>query len=299
MRINLEQKIGMRAIKTAIAVVIGLYLSMILNLNTPIFVTIATITAMKSSFSESFQDINRRIFTAIFGVILGSVLGMIPTPDILHPLVAGAGILIVIYILLVINMKDMILLSCIVFGASFYADQKLLYSINRIIGTCLGAGVSLLVNYLISAPKVYDDFIKNVRLTLKNSEIFMINLIMKGVYSINIFEKSYENTKKSFNLLLSEEKAPIHEDFNMDTAKEIVEIFEDMHLRFNLLHSVKDSIHLTAENKINFERHFNLEILVEGRLEGELNDVYNFHINTILNDIDKLRKLLGGSNANR
>ena len=149
-KLDYKYRIGMRAFKTALAVVIGLYLSYLLNLDSPIFVSIAAVSSMKPSMSESLQDTKKRAFTCVFGVILGYLSSIISVPEFVEPLIAGLGILITIYILVVFKMKDMTQLSCIVFVASFSSNSdKFYYATNRIIGTFVGIIVGVLVNYFI------------------------------------------------------------------------------------------------------------------------------------------------------
>ena len=82
-KIDYKYRIGMRAIKTALAVLIGLYISYLLNLNSPIFVSIAAVSSMKPSMSESLDDMKKRLFTAVIGVIIGYLASKISLPLLL------------------------------------------------------------------------------------------------------------------------------------------------------------------------------------------------------------------------
>ncbi|EFI41790.1 hypothetical protein HMPREF0629_00416 [Peptoniphilus sp. oral taxon 386 str. F0131] len=291
--INFKKKIGMRTIKTALAVVIGLYLSMLLNLNTPIFTSIATISTMKSSFSESFIDVKKRLFTSIFGVILGSILGMFKTHQLLNPIIAGLGIIIIIYILQATNVKDMTVLSCVVFMASFISDSKLIYGFDRVLGTFLGVVISVSINYLIATPNVYEHFINNSRDTLKKSKNFMLQLIMNEEHSISEFEESFANTKKSYELLISELDTPIHARFDFYKAERIMELFTDFNNRFQLLNSIDSRPDMTSDNCNLIEDIFFIKLLENGKLKGDLNTIYNYHLHKILLNLSIVEKLIG------
>lgn len=158
-KIDYKYRIGMRTLKTALAVVIGLYISYLLDLDSAIFVSIAAVSTMKPSMSESLEDFKKRLFTCVFGVMVGYFFSKISVVEYLEPLIAGLGILLTIYILVVVKMKDMTQLSCIVFVASFCSNSdKFYYATNRIIGTVIGIIVGVLVNYFISSPNVWEDF---------------------------------------------------------------------------------------------------------------------------------------------
>lgn len=292
--INFRKKIGMRTIKTSIAVLIGLYLSMLLKLDTPIFTSIAAISSMKSSFSESMVDVKKRAFTAVFGVSLGYILSLIPSNIYLTPIIGSIGIIIVIYILQVFNVKDMTVLSCIVFIASFSSEyNKLIYGFNRIVGTFLGIFISIAINYLISSPNIYEDFIFISRKTLISAKDFMIQLIMSSNHSMEEFEKLFSETKKNYNLLISESNTFIRTDFDMDKAEEIMNYFEEISFRFNVLDYVKSRPEITESNLTTIEDVYQLEFFENGSLKGDINNVYNYHIKKILFNIKELERIIG------
>ncbi|RVU55607.1 FUSC family protein [Anaerosphaera multitolerans] len=296
-KINFKIKIGMRVIKTAIAVTLCLYISLIFNLDSPIFMCIPAITSMKSSLSESYNDVKKRMFSAIFGVILGVAFSYIPAGDYIRPLLGGLGIIIIIYILQVFNMKQMVLLSCLVFIAGFTSKtDKFIYGFNRILGTFLGIIIGIAVNYLISSPNVYVDFISEAKNTLENTRQFIMELISKREHNIDDFEDSYNNTIKQYELLLSEKNTPLHVDFDMDRAKRITDLLQDIHLRFNLLNSFDKSPYVSKANKQLINEVFSLTLVIDGDLEGELNSVFNYHMHRILENILILEKLVGENN---
>lgn len=299
--IDFKQTIGMRIIKTALAVTIGLYLSMLLNLNSPIFTSIASITSMKPSFAESFKDVKKRMFTAIFGVSLGFILGSINVPEYISPFVAGFGIIIIIYILQVFKIKDMASMSCIVFIASFLSNtDKIIYGVNRIVGTFLGIVVGVAINYLISSPDIYEDFIEEAKKTTKiatntSKELFLY----KGIRDISAFEMSYHKTDKFFGLLLKELDTPIHGKINLSLSKNIIKLLTNIDLRLNLLSNIKKGPNISDENIDLIADIYKYTILFPGELYGDLNTVYNYHMNVIFKNIKELNMLIGENNGQR
>lgn len=293
--IEMKQTIGMRTIKTALAVTIGLYLSMLFNLNSPIFTSIASITSMKPSFAESFSDVKKRMFTAIFGVSLGFILGSINVSEYISPFIAGLGIIIIIYILQVFKIRDMASMSCIVFIASFLSNtDKIIYGVNRIVGTFLGIVVGVLVNYLISSPNIYEDFLEVSRhanniATLTARELFL----SKDNHNISEFEIAYKKVEKTFGLLIKELDTPMHGKINLELSKTIMKLLTNIDLRLNLLSNIKKGPEMNEENIELIKKLYNYSILFPGDLEGDLNTVYNYHMNVIIKNIDELNKLIG------
>lgn len=299
--IELKQTIGMRIIKTALAVTIGLYLSMLFNLNSPIFTTIASITSMKPSFAESFKDVKKRMFTAIFGVTLGFILGSINVDEYISPFVAGFGIIIVIYILQVFKMKDMASMSCIVFIASFLSNtDKVIYGINRIVATFVGIVVGVLVNYLISSPNIYEDFLEATKKTTTIASTTAKNLFLTTKdKNILYFEQSYKICEKTFSLLLKELDTPIHGKIDLELSKNIMRLLTNIDLRFSLLYNIKKSPVITDDNLDLIAKLYKYTIIFPGKLEGDLNTVYNYHMNIIFKNIDELNKLIGELDGQR
>ncbi|CDZ75519.1 hypothetical protein ING2D1G_1382 [Peptoniphilus sp. ING2-D1G] len=292
--LDFKKRIGMRTVKTSLAVTISLYLSMLLNLNTPIFTAIAAITSMKASISESFSDVRKRIFTAIFGVVLGYIFSVIPIKDIFSPLLAGLGIIIIIYLLQIFNMKSMITLSCIVFIASYTAKTgTLTYGINRVLGTFLGIAVSVMINFLISAPNIFESFIVEAKEVNENFKQFLIQLIVMEEHHIEDIEKSYVKLLKTYNTLISEQRTPAHAETDFICAKEIIKNLEDVNTRFQILNSIEYKPRVFNYNKKAIENYLHLEILQAGDLEGDLNSVYNFHIMKIITQLTAVDKIIG------
>lgn len=293
-KVNFKIKIGMRVIKTAIAVILSLYVSILFKLDSPIFTCIPAITSMKSSFSESYNDVKKRMFSAIFGVILGVLFSYITQNQYIKPLLGGLGIVIIIYILQVFDMKEMVLLSCLVFIAGFTSkSDKLIYGFNRIFGTFLGIVIGVAVNYFISSPNVYEDFISNSKKTLEETKIFIIELISTKNHDIEAFDSAFNKTIKNYDLLLSELSTPFHVKFDMDSAKTITELFKDISLRFNLLNSFDKSPYVYKSNKLLINKIFSFDLIKDGDLDGELNSVFNYHMHRILENILKLEKIIG------
>lgn len=292
--LNLKRPIGMRTIKTALAVTLSLYISQLLNLGAPIFTAIASVSTMKASISESFNDVSKRLFTAVFGVILGYLFSLIPVGEEFLPLLAGVGIIIIIYMLQVLNLKRMIILSCIVFVASLSAESnKLVYGINRIIGTFVGVAVSVPINYLISAPNLSQTYLKQAKSLTELSKMFLLELITKNEHAITDFEIEYNKLKEIYKTIVSEKSMPVHGELLPVTTEKIMKLFDDINFRFHILNSITERPNVEKESQEMLESLLRLNIFTEGQLEGDLNSVYNFHIKKIISNLNELEKIIG------
>lgn len=156
-------KIGLRTIKTAIAV----FLCLLFFPNEPFFACLTVVFCVQDTVSNS---INMAINRAL-GTVLGAVVGLLfliicrfftYNIDIyiirkfLVYLTIAIGIIIVIYLCNLIKKTAAINIACIIFLAvtTVHAfGNPIYYALNRIIETLFGIFVALLVNKFISPPK--------------------------------------------------------------------------------------------------------------------------------------------------
>lgn len=292
---------GMRTVKTAIAVALGLYISYLLKLDSPIFVGISSITTMQRSYTETFESMRLRVLTAIVGVILGFVLSLITDNPMVRPIIAGFGILLCITILLRFNLQRMISLTCIVFIASYVAkSDKIVYGVNRVIGTILGVVISMLVNFLISSPKIERDF--NEILDNAYKDVFRMTkqiLLIQNHPSLGILRKEIESANEYYELLNEEVNHLFLPEKELTLQKQIVDELNAVFINLRIVNLMRDDYpNLTWTNRALIEDLFQFTVLFDGNMDGSENIVYNYHINSLLTRLQKIREIRkGGSSA--
>ena len=152
MRIEFK-KVGMRNIKTAIAVVLSILISKAIKMEYPFYAAIASIISMQSSVEDSFKTGRNRMLGTIIGAIIGFLCALI-NPESL--ILVGLGIVIVIYLCNLLSWKESSSIGCVVFCAimlNIKGNNPLFYSLNRILDTFVGIIVAIGVNYFIVPPK--------------------------------------------------------------------------------------------------------------------------------------------------
>ena len=289
-KIDYKYRIGMRTLKTALAVVIGLYISYLLDLDSAIFVSIAAVSTMKPSMSESLEDFKKRLFTCVFGVMVGYFFSKISVVEYLEPLIAGLGILLTIYILVVVKMKDMTQLSCIVFVASFCSNSdKFYYATNRIIGTVIGIIVGVLVNYFISSPNVWEDFILAARSCYRSSNLVLKQILSGEKVDLSEFNRELASATKLYKLLEKEADTPFQYRYKkISREKRIMSLIESISVRLEVVENM-DADHFSFEVSQEALKRYNLEEEYSSDLDVE-DRVYNYHIEYILKYMDQLKE---------
>lgn len=142
-------RIGMRTIKTGVAVAITLLVCEFFKVTNPFFAAIAAIFAMESSIDGTLVVVRDRLF----GTILGALVAIGFTSFVpVNPLTMGIGIIIVIYLCNLFKWEGTIKISTVVFVAialGFEEGGQVSYAFYRTIDTFIGLSISALINMLI------------------------------------------------------------------------------------------------------------------------------------------------------
>ncbi|MEW8957162.1 aromatic acid exporter family protein, partial [Clostridium sp.] len=145
-------KIGMRIVKTSIAVFFSIVVSRMLGLGSGFFASIAAVISMESSIIYSFRAGINRIIGTILGASVGLTFALI-SPG--NPFLAAIGIFIVISLCKYYKWNKAITISTTVFCAimvNLDGRDPFLYASHRVIETFIGIIIALIVNYSIKPP---------------------------------------------------------------------------------------------------------------------------------------------------
>lgn len=287
-----KKRIGLRSIKTAIAVMIGLYLSYILKLYTPLYTSIACVTSMQSSVYDSVNDVTKRGFTAVFGVTLGYFLSKVTENPHLEILVCGCGILLILFILNHFKLNRMASLSCIVFMASYFSKiDKFQYGVNRVIGTIIGMLVGLLVNLIVARPRLDLEFYNDAIAQRDILRDIFINIIKRDNRNIEFVSGSRKSIEDKFEKLLKEYETIVHPKMDIVHVKELKGIFSNLEISLNLL-DLLDPKTLNIENRKRLMEDFGIELENEKTEDSELSMVYNYQVENILRCFEEMEEIL-------
>jgi len=296
------KKIGMRTIKTALAVSLAIFISQLLNLKSPLFVGIAAIISMKSSVSESLTAGKSRMLGTIFGAMVAIVFSYIAPTNVLS---IGIGIIIIIYVCNLLGWTNAIQLSSMVFLVivlNYDEGSRLNYAIYRAADTLIGLIIGTLINYLVVPPDTYYEKL------LKDSIIHMHYQIKKDLedffwnkekISLENLQAFLNTTKEEYKILNKEIKLKIRKSNSINSFKANLErtinsieaIYNHLAVIFNM-----DSIpSLDENNKKSLEKIFEKELFEEEKTNSNEHIVYNYHVNKILEELETLDLIIGTS----
>jgi uncharacterized membrane protein YgaE (UPF0421/DUF939 family) len=150
----MKKIIGMRILKTALAVTICVIISKLLKLEYPFYVAIAAIISMESSITSSYKAGRNRMAGTLVGALTGLLFASIQPGN---AILCGLGTIVLIFICERFHWNNSISIAGIVFIAimvNLNGKSPLLYGASRILDTFIGISVALLINYLVFPPNI-------------------------------------------------------------------------------------------------------------------------------------------------
>lgn len=153
---NTKYRLGLRAAKTSIAVLICVLLAVLLKRSDMFFASIATVICMRQTYDETYNAGIRRLIGTLIGGATGLIALLISQniPYKTHITSALSPILVlaVIYVCNVVNFKGSVEIGCIVMLSVIMLHSNIAYSntflyvIDRVLDTSMGIIVAMFVN---------------------------------------------------------------------------------------------------------------------------------------------------------
>jgi uncharacterized membrane protein YgaE (UPF0421/DUF939 family) len=266
-------RLGMRNVKTAIAVLICLLLGQLLNMENPFYIVIAAMISMESSVMNSFDVGKNRIMGTVLGALLGMGFASIDRGNLI---LTSIGITIIIYVCNLFKWNKSIVIAGVVFLAIMLEMNEgniIAYSINRIIDTIIGLGVGLGVNYLI--------FPYSFEKTIKTQTDALVELISTNVDLVFCKEKAAD--LESFEEALLN----LSDEIN-DYKLKILEKFDSIYTHLKVMDKISRKPVLNEENlKKLDELHFEPKNSREAE-DQALKNVYNYHARELFKRMKEL-----------
>lgn len=146
--------IGLRTIKTGVAVALCLFFGELFKLNNPFFAVVAAIITMEKTVGGSYTAGKNRIVGTAIGALVGLLCAFI-LPG--NPVACGLAVILLIIICNYLSIHSAISVGCMVLVAIMTnANDPLFYSFSRLFDTCVGIIIALLVNISIFPYNSYN-----------------------------------------------------------------------------------------------------------------------------------------------
>ncbi|MBC2580228.1 aromatic acid exporter family protein [Clostridium sp. DJ247] len=283
--------VGMRNIKTAIAVSICVALSYILNREYIFYAAIASVISMQGSVYDSFKAGKNRMLGTMVGAFVGFLFALVSPGNIF---LCGLGVVIVIYICNMLGWKNSVAISCIVFLVIMLNLEDRTpgaYSLNRIFDTFIGIIVAVMVNYFIYPPK-HANKVYNASIVVvdKIYEIIKDKVCFNRNINLESLNKELLGFENKLNTYLAEFRVNKKDGLKVDRVREILYVCKEIYAHLKIIQSLELQYSLNKENCERMIQLFNCELnYIENK--NDVSIVYNYHVDKVLDNLYKLKML--------
>ncbi len=279
--------IGMRYIKTAIAVTLCILISNALHSEYPFFAAIAAVISMENTVTNSFITGRNRVMGTLVGAGIGLMFALV-LPE--NALMCGLGVMVIIYACNTMKWNNSISIATIVFLAimmNLNGQNPWVYSLNRIADTLLGIIVALVVNYLFFPYDMGRQLIVGEgALRERVHHAVRQQFCLREAVDMDSLLKAIVRLEGQYELHASEFRIGKKEDPRVLEIQEKLVIHRDLYAHLKMLMRLSGNPCLDPLNvqRING---LGLEQIPEGCvIEDDLNTVYNYHVGKILDDLE-------------
>lgn len=284
--------VGLRTVKTALAVTLGLFFAQLRGSPSPIFAAIAAIGAMSRIVSDAVET----CVTQFFGILLGvgvSILFVSLFHDV-NCVVIGIGMVFLILLCVELKLQFAVSLAGIVFiSICLSTDQDaLFYGLNRLIDTSIGLVLAMVINVALKPYNNQDHICELLTYYLQMAPSYIENRVLGNYPDLSAMEQELthitEEIKifgKQYTFRPKEHKQQV---VYLQTCEQLARVlYQELHT----LCSMDEQEHLSPQNAERLQR---LSIVV---LEGkpshtEADIVGNYHLTNLLNAYEYLQQFL-------
>ncbi len=286
-------KPGMRTIKTALAVVITLFIGDLLSIQSPFIASIAAIISMETSVSESFKSGRNSIYGTVLGGLVALIFSLtLPT----NTFVIGLGVVVVIYLCNLFGWKDTIKISIFVFLSillSYESGSHINYVIHRTLDTFLGLVIGTLINFFVLPPNVQKRVVDSIDKIYSQLRSMLESIIWQN-QNINIeqLRKDLIKIEDKYTILKRETKLHVTKNDNSLDYRRIFIIFENTYNHLKIIITTEKNPVLDETNRISLEELFNRQIIKPSIELDNVDPAYNYHLSKAIDNIKVLEKII-------
>ena len=170
----LRIRIGLRTVKTAVAVIVAMLIVEALGTTDSklIFAMLGAMAAVQPTFRDSVESCLTQIVGVLFGAVAGVLLRFLPGPDLVA---VGIGIILVITLYNTLRIRYSPSLPCfvVVLLCTTPDIQPFAYALGRIWDTAIGLAVGMIINTLLFP---YDNS-RRIRATAESLDKVLIQFL--------------------------------------------------------------------------------------------------------------------------
>lgn len=286
---RLQNIIGMRTIKTGIAVMLCCILTRF-AVDNMFYCAIACVVTMQDTIKTSFKMGTQRVLGTLIGGLIGFLLVLISPAN---PILCGIGIMIVIKCCNMFKLSSLVV-SSVTFLSLYlgYVDSApLVYSIQRIIDTSIGVIMGLIINYSVARPNYYNNTINEFEKIKSLCKESLKNIaIGKRDLQLDSIENKIKTSEAIYSKLIDELNYS-KGSFNLDIIDKSLDLCRQIYFHIKSIELLEKELFLTKDNYKRLKKLYkNEQILLQ--INEDESPVFNFHLNKVIEKTNSLEELI-------
>lgn len=278
------QKIGMRTVKTGIAVSLCTLLAQYLVEN-PMFAGVGCVASVQDTVKGSLKLGFNRVKGTMIGGLVGFLCVLI-SPG--NPILAGIGIMTTIYSCTALGINSGIIVSSVTFLSihlGIIDSNPAYYSIQRVMDTSVGVVIGVIINYVLARP----DYLEITDKSLKNARRIVGECIKSGIINNGVFDR--ERLRKKISKLetiyqkLVDEMKYTKNQVNIDIIENEILLYKSINHHIKSIQLIDEDIYINNDNYLKIKEMYNVDIL-NWKIDNEKSPVFNYHLSKILEEIN-------------
>lgn len=283
------QKIGMRTVKTGIAVSICTILAQYLVQN-PMFAGVGCVVSVQDTVKGSLKLGFNRVKGTMIGGLLGFLCVLIKPGD---PILCGLGIMATIYGCTIFGINSGIIVSSVTFLSihlGIIQSNPAYYSIHRVLDTSVGVVIGVIINYVLARP----DYLEITDKSLNNARKITRECVKSGIINNGVFDR--DKLRKKINKLdtiytkLVDEMKYTKNNVDIDIIENQISLYKSINHHIKSIQLLDEEICISYENYSKVKEMYDFDTF-DWELDNEKSPVLNYHLSKILEEINEIDSL--------
>lgn len=285
------QKIGMRTVKTGIAVSICTLLAQYLVQN-PMFAGVGCVASVQDTVKGSLKLGFNRVKGTMMGGLVGFLCVLIKPGD---PILCGIGIMATIYGCTMLGINSGIIVSSVTFLSihlGIIESNPAYYSIHRVLDTSVGVVIGVIINYVLARP----DYLELTDKSLNNARKITRECVKSGIINNGFFDR--DKLRKKINKLdtiypkLVDEMKYTKNQVDIDIIENQISLYKSINHHIKSIQLLDEEICISYDNYLKIKEIYDFDTF-DWKIDNEKSPVLNYHLSKILEELNVIDSLKG------
>lgn len=283
------QKIGMRTVKTGIAVSICTLLAQYLVQN-PMFAGVGCVASVQDTVKGSLKLGFNRVKGTMMGGLVGFLCVLIKPGD---PILCGLGIMATIYGCTILGINSGIIVSSVTFLSihlGIIESNPAYYSIHRVLDTSVGVVIGVIINYVLARP----DYLELTDKSLNNARKITRECVKSGIINNGFFDR--DKLRKKINKLdtiypkLVDEMKYTKNQVDIDIIENQISLYKSINHHIKSIQLLDEEICISYDNYLKIKEIYDFDTF-DWKIDNEKSPVLNYHLSKILEELNVIDSL--------